>query len=167
VEPWKIARQSSPRLDSLAIYQAWKKAASWTFFHACFLGKNRPLIKSQTGFAQFLPTVPRLKTPSMRRKRLKKPLFDPEPGDVSYEDATESMRAVLDRGLAYLEAKGISAETAHQCGIQFGSVDYDLILERLGTIDQKWANACVAIWIPCQDSTGKLIGWMAEAVPGN
>jgi len=65
---------------------------------------------------------------------MNQPLFDPQPGDIHYEDVTQSMCAVLERGLAYLEAKGISRETAHRCGIQFSSVTYDLILERLGTI---------------------------------
>ena len=90
------------------------------------------------------------------------------PKDIHYDDATQSERAVLDRGLAYLAAKGISKETAHRCGIQFGSVNYDLILERLGYIDeQKWATACVAIWFPCFDPNGEVVGWMAEAVPSN
>ena len=86
---------------------------------------------------------------------------------VSYESASEAARAVLDRGLAYLAAKGISAETALKCGVQFGSVNYDLIFERLGVVDEKWATACVAIWFPCVDPTGKLIGWQAEAVPSD
>jgi hypothetical protein len=74
---------------------------------------------------------------------------------------------VLDLGLAYLASKGISRETAHKHGIQFSSVSHDLILERLGRVEEKWAGAIVIIWFPCFDADGELIGWMAEGVAGN
>jgi hypothetical protein len=90
-----------------------------------------------------------------------------QPNDVSYVDAPQAARSILERGLAYLETKGITPETAFQFGIQFGSVDRELIFERLGVVDAKWANACVAIWFPCMDSKGNVIGWQAEAVPGD
>jgi hypothetical protein len=75
--------------------------------------------------------------------------------------------AALELGLAYLAGKGISRETAHQCGIQFSSVSYPLILERLGRIEPKWETALAIIWFPCFNAKGELTGWTAEAVPGN
>ena len=88
-------------------------------------------------------------------------------GGMSYNEAPQSARSILERGLAYLETKGITPETAFAFGIQFGSVDRELIFERLGVVDPKWANACVAIWFPCMDSKGNVIGWQAVAVPGD
>jgi hypothetical protein len=75
--------------------------------------------------------------------------------------------AALDLGLAYLASKGISRETAHQCGLQFSSVSYPLILERLGRIEPKWGTALAVIWFPCVNAMGELTGWRAEAVTGN